>query len=158
MSGSLVVAKKENFVFLYWATHCSAKLVLNVDAAGWGIVVPCIQAGVAQKLEDVAVKAVGSGLGDDVDLTAAVVAVFCIEVIGNNAKLSDRVKVWNQRGAVVHAFLRISSIDHESIGARSAAVDGLSSVGKIAGYSGLRQAGALGQPSALVGRDAWLKG
>ena len=137
LPGSLVVDKKENLVFLYRATKCSAKLVLNVNAASWGIVVPGIQVSVAQKVEGVAVKTVGSGLGDDIDLAAAVVAIFGIEVIGNNAKFGDRVQIWNERGAIVNAFLRVSSIDHEPICTRSTAVDGLSSVGKVARYSSL---------------------
>ena len=95
-------------------------------------------------------KAVGPGLGDHVNLSTAVVTVFRIEVVGDDAEFGDGIQVGNQRGAVVNAFLRIAAIHHETIGARSAAVDGLRSVREITRHSRFRQAGALGQPNALV--------
>ncbi len=137
LPGSLVVGEEEYFVPFDRTAHGSTKLVLNINSAGWGIVVSGIQVGVAQKFEDVAVKAVGPGLGDDIDLAAAIVAIFCVEVIGNDAKLGDRVEVGNQCGAVVNAFLRISAVDHKPICAGSTAVDGLSPIGKVAGYASL---------------------
>lgn len=57
---------------------------------------------------------IGSGLGDDVDQTAAVTAVLGTGVIGDDAKLSDGVQGEDQEGAFTRAFNRVRPIHLET--------------------------------------------
>ena len=89
--------------------------------------------GVAQKLEDIAVKIVTPGFGDDVDLSAAVLAVFGVEIIGENAELRDGIEIRNDGGAHVDVFFDVAAVDHEAVGEFTLAVDGNVARVQIAG-------------------------
>ena len=85
---ALVIGEEEELVAKERSAKRSAKLVLVINAAGGREIIARIQIGVAQKVEHVAVKLVGSRLRNHVDEPAAVVAVLGVEVIGDNSKLS----------------------------------------------------------------------
>jgi hypothetical protein len=87
----LKVREEEGLIFLDRAANHAAKDVLNEDAALRSIVVARIESSIAKKLEDITMELVGSGLCDDVDLTAAEVTVFGIEVVRDNTKLGDGI-------------------------------------------------------------------
>ena len=67
---------------------------------------------------------VAAGLGDDVDHPTVVVAVFGIEVVGENAELLNGVQVRNYRRSAVHVLLHIDGVYHESVGRFALAIDG----------------------------------
>ncbi len=93
---ALVVRKKEDFVALDRTANCAAKLVLVVRAAlSTGKIIRSVKIGVAQKFEDISVKLVRPGLRDHIDLAAAIIAVFGVEVVRNNPKFADRIQVRN---------------------------------------------------------------
>ena len=54
-----------------------------------------IQVGVAEELESTAMILVRAGLGNHIDLAAAVITVFRVEVVGQYPELGDRIKVGN---------------------------------------------------------------
>ena len=85
---SLIVAKKENLVFLYRAAESSTKLILlEISPSSSSEEVGGVEIGIAEKVERVSVKLIGSGFGDDIDLAAAEVSIFRVEIVGNDAKL-----------------------------------------------------------------------
>ena len=49
---------------------------------------------IAQELEQIAMVLVRAGLGDDVDMSTAVVAVLGVEIIGQDAKLMRANPGW----------------------------------------------------------------
>lgn len=70
---------------------------------------------VPEKLEPVAVEHVAARLGDHVDDPAVIVAVLRIKVIRQETEFLDRIKVWHDRGAAVHALLDVAPIHVESV-------------------------------------------
>ena len=70
-------------------------------------------------------KVVGARLGDYVDLPAAVIAIFGIEVVGDNAKFRNRVEIGNDGSAVILPLFDICAVDHETIGRLALAIHGL---------------------------------
>src|SRR6266403_1829510 len=77
------------------------------------------------KLKSAAVKGVGAGLGGDVNLAAAIVAIFSVKIIGDDAKFRDRVQIGQYAGTIVPALLHVRAIHHESVGAFALSIDGL---------------------------------
>ena len=89
LAPALIVDEEKGFVLFDWAPESASKLVLLKDRSfirGQRIVILGIEYGVAQEFESASMKLVGSGFGYDVDLSAAVVAVFCVEVVGDDAE------------------------------------------------------------------------
>src|SRR5271156_6231537 len=84
---ALVIGEEENFVFADGAADGAAELVLIEGAAGGRKVVARVEIGIAQECEEIAVKGVGAGFGDDVDLAAAELAILGVEITGEDAKL-----------------------------------------------------------------------
>ena len=99
-------------------------MILVKGAAGGRKVIACIQIRVAQKLEDIAVKCVAARLGDDIDLAAAILAIFGIEIIGENSELGDGVQIGNDRSAHVDVFFDVAAIHHKAVGEFALAVNG----------------------------------
>ncbi len=60
-------------------------------------------------------ETVAAALGDDVDLAATELAVFCVEVTGQNPKLSDRIEIRNNRRSHVDVLFTVTSIDTEEV-------------------------------------------
>ena len=83
---------------------------------------------------------VGAGLGDDVDLAAAELAVLGVEVTGENAELGDGIEVGNDGRAHVDVFFDVAAVDDEGVGKFALAVDGDCAGIQIAG--GGKRAGA----------------
>ncbi len=114
-----------------------------------------IKVGVAQKFKSAAVKAVSAGFGSDVDLTAAVVAIFRVKIIGDDAKFRDGIQIGQNAGTIVPAFLHVRAVYHESVGAFALSVYGLIAGILIAGWGAIICVRSLGP---VRGRnDAWLK-
>ena len=65
---------------------------------------------------------VGTAVGNYVDLAAAVVAVFGVIVIRQNAELCDRIQVWNGCRPAVPALLHRRAVQQESVVRLSLAV------------------------------------
>ena len=85
---SLVIAKKENLVFLYGAAKSSTELILlEISTGSSGEEVGGVEIGIAEKVERVSVKLIGSGFSDNIDLAAAEVSIFRVEIVGNDAEL-----------------------------------------------------------------------
>ena len=101
---ALIVAEKENLVPANRAAKGAAKLVLIEGSARGREIIARIEIGVAREFKNVAVKCVGSGLGDDIDLAAAEFAVLRVKIVGQNAKLGDGIEIGNDRRAHVHIF------------------------------------------------------
>ena len=83
-----------------------------------------IQLFVAQKLEDVAVKAVGAGFRDGVHHRAAEFPVLGIETIGDEAKFLHRVQIRYQTRAEVSPLTDIATVHQEGVGRFALAIDG----------------------------------
>ena len=139
-SGSLIIGEEENLVLSNRAAERSAELVLIECAARGRKVVARVEIGVAQEFESIAVKCVGAGFRDDVDLAAAELAIFRVEVVGENPELGDGIEVGNDRRAHVDVFFDVASIHHEAIGEFPLAVDRDGAGIQIAG--GRKRAGA----------------
>jgi hypothetical protein len=86
-------------------------------------VVARIEVGIAQKLEDVAVKCIRPRFGYNIDLSAAELAVFGVEVVGENAEFVDGIEVGNNRRAHVDVFFNIASVDQKAVGEFALAVN-----------------------------------
>jgi hypothetical protein len=91
------------------------------------------RAGVAQELEGVAVPLVRAGFGYHIDLSAAVLAVLCVEIACQEAELGDGIKVGNDGGSGVDHFFDVASIHDEGVGEFALAVDGNRAVIQVAG-------------------------
>ena len=122
-SGALIVGEEENLVLADRAADGSSKLVLVERAARGRKIVAGIQIGVAQEFEDIAVECIGPGFRDHVDLAAAELAVFRVEVAGENPELGDGIQVGNDRRAHVDVFFDVASIQHKAVGKFPLAVD-----------------------------------
>ncbi len=116
LAGTLVVEKKEGLVFPDGTAECSPELVLPKNWNGVREILRGIQCSIPKELEPAAMKLVRPRLGHDVDLSATIVPVLGVEVVGNDAKLRDGIEVGNNRGAVVLPLLDIRSVDHEAVG------------------------------------------
>jgi hypothetical protein len=89
-----------------------------------GEVVAGVEGGVAQELEGGTVELGGAGFGDDEDLAAGGVAVFGVEVGGEDAEAVDGVEVGHDGGAHVDVFLHVAAVDAEAVGVFALAADG----------------------------------
>src|SRR5215469_14293637 len=90
-------------------------LMISTDLTGQIEVVPGIEIGVAQEFEQVSVETVGAGLGDDVDLPAAVVPVLGIVVVGQDPKFRDGIQVGNRSRASVTTFLHGRPVQKKAV-------------------------------------------
>ena len=122
-SGALIIGEEENLVLSDRAADGASELVLVKRAAGGRKVVAGIEIRVAQEFEDIAVECVGPRLRDHADLAAAELAVFRVEVAGENPELGDGIQVGNDRRAHVDVLLDVASIQHEAVGEFALAVD-----------------------------------
>src|SRR5579859_2784538 len=93
--------------------------------SGSGKVILRIESGIAQELESAPMEPVRPGFSDYVDLTAAVISVSRVEVVGDDAKFRNRVEVGNDGGAVVPALFHVRTVDHETVGRLALSVHGL---------------------------------
>ncbi len=122
-SRSLIIGEKENLVLPDRAADGSPELVLVKRAARGRKIVAGIEIRVAQEFEDIAVECVGAGLRDHVDLASAELAVFRVEVAGENPELGDGIQVGNDRRAHVDVLFDVASIQHKAVGEFPLAVD-----------------------------------
>ena len=102
----LIVAEEENFVLANRAAECAAELVLIEGPARGREIIARIEIRVAQELKTVAVKRVGAGFRDDVDLAATEFAVLGVKVVRQNTKLGDGIEIWDYRRAHCSRLLR----------------------------------------------------
>ncbi len=136
------------------AQHAAVLMALQLRF-GAVEVVNRIQLLVAVELEESAVEAVGSGLSHCVHDGAGKLAVLGGEAVGDQAKLRDRVGVWNQTGAHILGFIYLRTVHQEGVGTLRHTVGG-----DIA-----RRVVKTGSGRAIVvaavrirRRDPWLKG
>ena len=110
LPGALVVREPKYLVFPNWPTRGVAKLI----AAQFGLarreVIRCVELVVTEKLEYVAVKAVGARLGDGVHDGAAEFTVFGIEAVGYQPEFLNRIEIWNHARAQVAALAHVAAV------------------------------------------------
>src|SRR5215475_3082612 len=91
---------------------------------------------------------------------AAVIAEFCIKVIGDDAKLGQRIEVGQGSRASIVTFLDVAAVHVETIGHFSVAAYGVPSVASVVGAAVRGYAGLKRQQSEITaaverdGRDA----
>jgi hypothetical protein len=106
-----VIAKKENLVPNDRSTQGASKLILVIGAAIAPIeIVGGIEICVAEEFKNISVNLIGTGLGDDIDLPAAIVTVLGIEVVGQNTEFRDRIQIGDGGGATIAKFLYGSAV------------------------------------------------
>ena len=125
LPGSLVIEEEEELVAANRAAEGAAELVLPEGAARRREIIARIEIGIAQELEGVAVKFIGSGFGDNADLAAAVLAILRVEVAGDDAELRDRVEIGNHGCAGVDVLFDVAAVHAEVVGRLALPVDGL---------------------------------
>src|ERR1700691_2550344 len=76
---------------------------------------------------------IGPGLSNHVDLSAAKLAIFGIEIARENAELGNRIKVRHNRSAHVYVFLGIAPIYDEGVRKLALSIDRNGAGGQIAG-------------------------
>jgi len=76
-----------------------------------------------------------SGFGHYVDLAATVIAILRVEVVGNNAKLGNRINIRNQGGAILQLFFRVGAVDHKAVRVGASAIDGEGSTPPLSNLS-----------------------
>ncbi len=119
---SFVRKKKESTVFLYRTTDSAAKLVLIPLRPGGIEVALRIQNRIAEVLEEVAMKVVGSGFCDYVHDRTRIPAVFGVERIGNDAEFFDAIRRRLDGGKVHELVIGIAAVYAEVIRTGAAAV------------------------------------
>ena len=102
----MISHKEEEFVFLHGAAESSAKLVLvqrrfrrTRHCRGIKEIVVSVEGSIPEKFKRAAVKIVGAGLGDDVDVGAGIAAVACIVVRSLNLELLNGVRIGSRKRA-----------------------------------------------------------
>src|ERR1700716_3427061 len=112
-----VVCEEEQLVFLDRPANGATEfvLVISPNLPDGVEVVASIQAGVADELEHISMQRVGARFGNHIDLAAAVVAVFGVVVVGENAELGQRVKIGNSCGATVAELLNDKAIEKKAV-------------------------------------------
>src|SRR3974377_100575 len=94
----------------------ATELILAEGSAGGIKVAARVEDRVAKKFEGVAVKCITSRTRDDGDHASIVVTIFRIEVVGEDAKFLDGIKVRNNGSSSIHVFLHVDSINHKTVG------------------------------------------
>src|SRR5271167_211908 len=112
----LIVAEEENLVLANRTAKGSAELVLIEGPPRGRKVIARIEIRVAEEFKTVAVKRVGAGFRDDINLPAAEFAILGVKVVRQNAKLGDGIEIGNHRCAVVYVLLDVASVDDETVG------------------------------------------
>ncbi len=114
-SSALVIGEEEDLALPNGAAECTAKLVLAKCAARGGEIVASIEIRVAQKLECVTMKFVGTRFGNDVDLPSAAPSVLRVKIVREDAELRNRVEVRNDHGPRIDVLLGVASVHYERI-------------------------------------------
>ena len=114
--------KEECLVLLDWSAECSAELVLIELRLECVEVSGRVQHLVAEKLVYIAMKIIGSGLGDDVHYGARVPSVFGVEGVGQDAKFLNAVGRGLHCGQIYELIVGVSTVDAEVIGASTSAI------------------------------------
>ena len=77
---------------------------------------------VAQKLEHVAVEAVGARLGDGIHHGAAELSVFRVKAVGDKTELLDGVEVRNQTCTEVSSLADVAPVHQKRVGGLALAI------------------------------------
>src|SRR5208283_2994876 len=123
-SSPLIVSEEENRVLTNWPAERAAELVSIERSACWRKIISRVEVPVADKIENVAVKCVGAGFRDNVNLPPAEFAVLGIEIVGENPELGDGIEVGNDRRAHVYILFDVASVHDETVGKFPLPVDG----------------------------------
>src|SRR5206468_7661172 len=127
-----VVSKPEKPVLPKWPADGIPKLIASQFRArrfsigsGRGLVVKelvGVELVIAQELEDIAVNAVGSRLGDGIHHSATEFAVFGVEAVGDQPEFRDRIQIRDKARAQVSALTDVTAINQERVRRFSLAV------------------------------------
>src|SRR5262249_578697 len=100
---TFVTAKHEDLVLKDRPAASTSKLIaLEFGQLRWKVEGSCIEHAVADELPEVGMPFICSGFGDDVDLRAGSVAVFCGKLCGLNLKFGDGIE--NRRQTQRHVI------------------------------------------------------
>ena len=113
--GPLIIPEKENRILANGSANRPAKLILIERPARRRKEIPRIQIGIPHKLENIPVKRVRPRFGNHINLPAAKFPILSIEIIRQNAKLGDRIKIRNNRRAHIHVFFHVAAVHDEAI-------------------------------------------
>src|SRR5439155_7682412 len=111
----LVIEEEKDLVAQNRAATCRAKLVLVENSTVGGVKVPGIEVRVAYELESVAVKLIGPGFGDNVDLPSAIVSVFGLGIAEHDPELGDEVEVGDDGRAPLISLHLVGPVYHETV-------------------------------------------
>ena len=99
----MISNEEKEFVFLHRTAKSPSKLALVQlqlrSARRIPEIVVGIQSGVPEEFKRAAVKTVGAGLGDDVDVGARIAAVASIVIRGLNLEFLDGVRIRGRKRA-----------------------------------------------------------
>ena len=132
-ASSLIIREEKDLILSNRTARRAAELVLIERPAGGRKIVARVEVRVAREFKRIAVKCVRAGFRHDVDLAAAELAVFRIEVVREDPELRDGIEVRNDRRAHVDVFFHVASIHEESVRKLPLAVDGNGAGIQIAG-------------------------
>ena len=120
----LVVGEEEDLVLAEWTAKGPAILILMKGRALRGEVIPCIEIGIAEELEDVAMKGVCPGLCNDIDDATGKAAILGVHVARENAKFSDGIEVGNDARLLADRLLHAGAVQVVGIIGFALAMDG----------------------------------
>ena len=83
----MIVREEEHSILNHGAAERSAKLILLELRTFGGEIIPCVKIGIAQEFECVSMELIGTGVRENQNLPTAVIAVFGIEAVRENAQL-----------------------------------------------------------------------
>src|SRR5271169_6569798 len=112
----LIVAEEENLVLAKRTAKGSAELVLIEGPPRGRKVIARIEIRVADEFKSVAVKRVGAGFRDDINLPAAEFTVLGVKTVCQNAELGDGIEIGNHRCAVVHVLFDVAPVYNKTVG------------------------------------------
>ena len=125
---SLIGEEEEGLILEYGSAHRTAIFVL-VERRGCRFkVVLGIQERVAVELEGAAVELIRAALDVGVNDGSRVAAILWIQSIGDQAKLTDRVRTWNHQGGVQGRVVGIDAVNQKGVLLGFRAVAGESSI------------------------------
>ena len=130
---ALIIREKENFISHNGPAGRGSELILNECAASGREIIAGVEVGVAQKVEHIPMKSIGSGFRDDVDLASGIFTKLRVEVRGEDSEFGDGIEIGNDRRGHASSLFGICAINHEAVGGLPLAIDGKRSGVQIAG-------------------------
>ena len=78
-------------------------------------IISSVQIRIAKKLKHVAVKLIGAGLGNYVDVPSGIATIFRIEIAGQDTELGNSIEVGNNSRSSVDILFSVAPVHNEGI-------------------------------------------